>query len=143
MPHLLLHTLCHPSHPLPPPPAAARRSPCVWRSRYTPPLLWFFFFFFTLHLQPCTLPILLHHSHHSPSLLSFALLVFKAHTLLPGPGCAEWTQRAEQWPPLSLATQRGGAQFFLFDFFYPVNSKRQTQLACYWRTTAATQVRAK
>lgn len=63
--------------------------PRVWRWRSTPPLLLFFFFFLServLHLQLCALPFPPRHSHHSPSLLSFALpsfLFFSSSSPLP------------------------------------------------------------
>lgn len=153
MPHLLLHTLCHPS--LPPPRLLLlllHAAPHVSGTRVTL-LLSSVFFSFTLHPRPCTLPILLHHSHYlslSPLLCppSSFLPVFKAHTLLPGPGCAEWTERAEQWPPLSFATQRGGAQFlfiFLFIFlsceFRKANAARLL-LAHHCHNTSPSEVKA-
>lgn len=141
VPHLLLHTLCHPSHP----PGCCMPLPvCLPLALHSSSPL---FFFFTLHLQPCTLPILLHHSHHSPSFLSFALLRLLSLSLkrihyFQAP--AVWSGQREQNNDCLWASRPSVAgHFFFFLFFYPVNSKRQMQLAYYWHITATTQVQAK
>lgn len=83
LPPLPLHTLCHPRllHASLPP-------SCLALAFYSssPPFFFFFLSERVLHLQLCALPFPPRHSHHSPSLLSFALpsfLFFSSSSPLP------------------------------------------------------------
>lgn len=86
-----------------------------------------------LHLQLCSLHF---PSPFTPSLLtgcrpSFPPSVKSACTTF-SPVYVEWTERAEQWLPLSLTTKYWGGHWLQVCFFSTVNSNRITQLAYYW-----------
>lgn len=127
--------------------------PRVWRWRSTPPLLLFFFFFLServLHLQLCALPFPPRHSHHSPSLLSFALpsFLFFPPPLLSlhlsacitfSPGYVEWTESRTMaaFQSHDPVLEVGGGGHWLLVFFFSLLSiqNRLMQLAYYWHVS--------
>lgn len=147
LPPLPLHTLCHPRllHASLPP-------SCLALAFYSssPPFFFFFLSERVLHLQLCALPFPPRHSHHSPSLLSFALpsFLFFPPPLLSlhlsacitfSPGYVEWTESRTMaaFQSHDPVLEVGGGGHWLLVFFFSLLSiqNRLMQLAYYWHVS--------